>query len=467
MDQNKDNEFDKLKASMTDAEKKRYPFPLDKDPSEFNQAQKKILKRLKEARHKKKIYARKRVERYDILQLATCLVCEVGLRKDESCDTIVCPNCKNESSWEEIGERYKGEIQKLMQENRSHAMSKRWEETNKDEIARNELLENMKRGISSSSNRLKKRPSEEIREKARVKAKAYRESLSKEQHEEQKAKKREYAKKDRKNNPEKYKEIDKKQYQKRMASMTVDQLEREAERHRLKARNQNMKKTSTDNRAHREVQRENGTGRFKKCPVCGHCHESRISDYCTDHRRQDSKIKEREEEVRKWLWDEWNMIPCLEDKKGPCGDAKNLRRSDFVLYGHDINYTIIVEVDEDAHASYPLECEVARLADLRDQIVGKPLYFVRFGVSRISSNRNTVSSSSKKELRNCLEMIMNLPAPKEDENPLGYKMVFINYPPERAINFDETRRRMHEEALQKLSRIEEERKKRDKSSSNI
>jgi hypothetical protein len=58
----------------------------------------------------------------------------------------------------------------------------------------------------------------------------------------------------------------------------------------------------------------------------------------------------------------------------PC--APNLKRGDFWFLLPD--YSVVVEVDENMHRHYNMECEVARLQRLHDQRPGEPLHVIRF-----------------------------------------------------------------------------------------
>jgi len=263
-----------------------------------------------------------------------------------------------------------------------------------------------------------------------------------------------WMKKDREQNPEKYREKDRAKSKRLMED--PEKAEKERERHRLKSKrareNADPEEAVVYNRKRRDISREKLTGRFKKCPICDDVHESRDSDYCREHRVQEKRIKKREEEVGKLL-DQWGFIPVLKNRKGPCGDSKNLRQSDYALAGHDINYHVILEVDEDFHRSYTPECETARLADLRDQFPGKPLFFVRYGVKRresVTPSQRTISKKSQKELKHCLETIFTLPPPGENELPCGYNMVFIGYPQDRIDLVTSTHERMQHQKMEEL-----------------
>ena len=271
--------------------------------------------------------------------------------------------------------------------------------------------------------------------------------------------KRELMRKDREQRPEYYKEKERTKYKKMMED--PEKRENERERQRLKER-RNRERTSIEEKreyekVRREIKRARATGRFKRCPICDDTHESRISDFCPEHRRQEKWIKKREIEVLKMLR-EWEYHPSLHDKTGPCFDGGDSRRSDFVLSGHDTAYTIIVEVDENFHRHNTLECETSRLASLRDQFTGKPLYVIRYAPERRKAKQPTqciISSKSKKALQRAIAAALELPVPEEGENPLGYAVCFVGYPQTRIDALDDTHQKMQHAAMQAIVKANE------------
>ncbi len=276
----------------------------------------------------------------------------------------------------------------------------------------------------------------------------------------QKKKKSEWMKQDRKNNPEKYRQKDKAKYEKIMNCPT----KREKENERCKAKNKKYRQEndmSEYDRQRREIKKQRLTDGYKKCPICSDIHTC-ATDLCHEHDLQQKGILRQEMEIKQILVD-MGFYPSLHDRKGPCGDSNNLRRADFVFASNDINYNIILEVDEDAHSSYTPECEIGRLADLRDQYPGKPIFFVRYGVERLkgaNKYRRAVSSKSKKKLKNCLETVFSLPPPGDNELPLGYSIVYIGYTQVQIDLLTRTHDKMQHEKMIELQNLNIQKNKR-------
>jgi hypothetical protein len=84
---------------------------------------------------------------------------------------------------------------------------------------------------------------------------------------------------------------------------------------------------------------------------------------------------------------EEELIPSAHDMiiktAGTCA-VENRRRVDFFfLPGEEANANVLVECDEHSHSGIPVECEMARLQQVCDQIIAntkevKPLYVIRF-----------------------------------------------------------------------------------------
>lgn len=83
---------------------------------------------------------------------------------------------------------------------------------------------------------------------------------------------------------------------------------------------------------------------------------------------------------------EWGFFPSLHDKviKDASCSVTNRRRADFVFVtGRDFPYHIVVECDEHSHGGQLVECEMGRLEEIHDQMIGnteavKPIVIVRF-----------------------------------------------------------------------------------------
>jgi hypothetical protein len=71
-----------------------------------------------------------------------------------------------------------------------------------------------------------------------------------------------------------------------------------------------------------------------------------------------------------------------------------------------------------------------------------------------------IVEASKKKLLTCLRKIITLPPPGENELPLGYNIVFIDYPEERVKLLTNTAERMHHDALVNAMKADETEEKR-------
>lgn len=186
----------------------------------------------------------------------------------------------------------------------------------------------------------------------------------------------------------------------------------------------------------------------KVCPVCKEAHKSRVSIFCREHRLQIKKIQRYEQETLETLCS-WGYYPSIENAKGPCGDVLNMRRADFVFHDNEMDYVVILEVDEDWHKGYPLRCEISRLSDLMDQYPGKHLYIIRYAVKRRHSSyhdsEDCITSASKKKLQSALKMAFS--AKMDPSNTRGYKIVYVDYPEERIQDLDDKEKEMQIEAM--------------------
>lgn len=121
--------------------------------------------------------------------------------------------------------------------------------------------------------------------------------------------------------------------------------------------------------------------------VCASCGSNefvrRKGAMCCDCRRATGVFKALEESVKCALTD-CGMPPSSHDTRVPCAPRSGTRiRPDFVWRvdggssgGGD--FYVVLEVDEDAHASYVLECEIGRLHQLAESFDGAPLFVVRY-----------------------------------------------------------------------------------------
>lgn len=164
------------------------------------------------------------------------------------------------------------------------------------------------------------------------------------------------------------------------------------------------------------------------------------------------RVKVQETEIGKFL-EENGLHPSLRDHTGPCrAQSDSARRPDFVLKANDVPYTIVVEVDEDYHRGYPAECEVKRMQQIKDAFPEEVLYFVRYAPERIKykehgeTRLSVILPESKALLLECVRTIIALPKPEPKDIPLGYKVRYLGYPPDRVRDLEETHVRMVHEA---------------------
>jgi hypothetical protein len=165
------------------------------------------------------------------------------------------------------------------------------------------------------------------------------------------------------------------------------------------------------------------------------------------------RIHKEEEEILGVLIHN-DIYPSRREEKGPCGTSVNLRRADFVFESPCMNYTIILEIDEDEHHSYNTECEVARVDELVHQYPSKPLKIVRFAPTRrdkrkleTEGNLLEMNDESKQKLVETLKGIIRMCKPGEHDMPLGYEMLYIGYSRERVRELEKTRNIMYTERL--------------------
>lgn len=99
----------------------------------------------------------------------------------------------------------------------------------------------------------------------------------------------------------------------------------------------------------------------------------------------------------------WGFHPSSHDRiiKDSACKVVNRRRADFVFSDNDLPYYIVVECDEESHSGYDIACEMKRLQEIHDQLIGngrsvKPLVIIRF-------NPNSRHESLEKEVKGALE----------------------------------------------------------------
>ncbi len=200
------------------------------------------------------------------------------------------------------------------------------------------------------------------------------------------------------------------------------------------------------------------------CPICDKRHGSKDSDWCRDCRTGMKRTKVYETEVANFflangmLWSSSNEKPGCDGK-----DADTNVRPDFIFKAPGTPNIVIVEVDEDQHRSYPLECEIARMAKVRDAAAresavgigatgspGMGIIVIRYNPERtllINRERDKVAitRASKELLLDCLRQALQ----RGPSNAiLGYEQVFLNYDESRVVMFLHTELRMNAEGLE-------------------
>lgn len=243
-------------------------------------------------------------------------------------------------------------------------------------------------------------------------------------------------------------------------------LNKEAERRRLYVQSLSKKQLEEMNRKKREKMREvteifsrggvlpsGASYGLRKCSTC----EFAIAwtyEECLDCREFNGRRKEYELQVKELLESE-ELYPSSHDEVGPCKalDAPAFR-CDFIFDAPDTNYCVFVEVDEDYHRSYNVECEVARMYQLRDQFPDKPVYFIRYhpkGEGGGLRNRTrTIEKEGNEELISAIKAALQLPPPAENEVVKGFKVQYIGYPEDRIKLLQEAEERMVREAFQQF-----------------
>lgn len=143
--------------------------------------------------------------------------------------------------------------------------------------------------------------------------------------------------------------------------------------------------------------RAHGGGRHCAKPGCTKCAQG-ASKYCAEHGgghrcascalysvKQDgltcsacrvgvARMKHQEEEVAQQL-QQWNMFCSERDRALLCQGQGCHKRPDFLFCMPD--HAVIVEVDEDYHRHYSVECEIGRIGIIKDNMK-VPVVFVRY-----------------------------------------------------------------------------------------
>lgn len=110
--------------------------------------------------------------------------------------------------------------------------------------------------------------------------------------------------------------------------------------------------------------------------------ESKICAMCEREDERCARIEHIWHEKLK----EWGFHPSVHDKviKDSTCSVTNRRRADFVFITEStFPYHIVVECDENSHGGYLVSCEMGRLEEIHDQVIGntedvKPIVIIRF-----------------------------------------------------------------------------------------
>lgn len=201
---------------------------------------------------------------------------------------------------------------------------------------------------------------------------------------------------------------------------------------------------------HKEKLRERNPNYYPVCGTCEMKHCSKNYDECYACRAGKNRVKLMEDSVKEFLREN-DVHFSLHDVTGPCSEGIT-RRADFVFVPESDDRVVILEVDENEHLSYSVECEVNRMGELQDQYKGKHVFFVRYN-PRMTKGKMVYDPDLKKPVYN-----KEIDSNKVDRNSLksmlsvlraafvapfgntarGYTMLFVGYSQERikAIGFE-------------------------------
>jgi hypothetical protein len=183
------------------------------------------------------------------------------------------------------------------------------------------------------------------------------------------------------------------------------------------------------------------------CEVCTEPHYSRIYDTCRECRGHEKKVKAFETEVIDFF-EYNNMYPSLADRKGPCASASTSARADLVFSARGASNTVILEVDEGQHMHLTPECEIARMADIRDQYTGTPIVCIRYSpeAGGVLLGQGLRIRPESKEA--ALLAVRGALVDPTGNSALGYELRFVGYNESRQRELAAVELRMHAEQLQ-------------------
>ena len=201
------------------------------------------------------------------------------------------------------------------------------------------------------------------------------------------------------------------------------------------------------------------------CTVCIVSHCSKVYDDCHSCRRHKKYVNHQENEVLNFF-EKHEMFPSLTNKKGPCVvDTTNRRRADMLFFaGNDKNNVVILEVDENEHKHYPVECEVARMSDIRDQYTGRHIICIRYNPCLKKFEDNVAQASaveiireeSKKEAFMAVRAALDEPLVVSE---MGYTLRYIGYNDSRIKELSSAHSKMQTEAMSVFTQVKEKSRK--------
>lgn len=180
------------------------------------------------------------------------------------------------------------------------------------------------------------------------------------------------------------------------------------------------------------------------CIICGEVkvrkygnHDQTCYNCRSEHSSFGNIIKLRWEILAKEILDKAELHYTLYNKNLPCKQAnqKVTRRPDFVFTIKHKGKTIIIilEIDEDYHRYYNLECEVKRIEETKEQIGGFPVVFIRFHPTDDNLHR--------------LVRVLNKELKKKDFSTVlentGTELVYFGYPDFRVQDVQEEAIRLY------------------------
>ncbi|KAK3277724.1 hypothetical protein CYMTET_14307 [Cymbomonas tetramitiformis] len=187
--------------------------------------------------------------------------------------------------------------------------------------------------------------------------------------------------------------------------------------------------------------RKAGVGAFKtkcrahgggyRCARCKFNSVQRKDGVCAPCDAHGQKRLRWQNQVKAWLDDTEDLKwYSYVDEVLPCAD--NRIRADFWFLTDD--HSVVLEVDEQYHATYEATCEIVRQQKVHDQRPEHPLHLVRY-------NPNSANPNIKEELLHSLRQAIAMPNRSRSE-PIGIYVEYIGYPRSRQNLLRELQKRM-------------------------